>query len=69
MLTQLSPYIPVVFQSKPGIWNKGVAIAILDYSQEHDLLWVIAEDKTGEVWTLNNKLIKLQQNITMGRVL
>lgn len=47
--------------------GKGFAHFLIDYSQEHDLLWVVFLDSTGECWTFNNKQVRLQCNITMGR--
>ena len=46
---------------------KGYAFIVIDYSQEHDLLYVCAMDN-GEIWTLNNKTIRVQNNISLGRV-
>jgi hypothetical protein len=46
---------------------KGYAFLVIDYSQEHDLLYVCAMDN-GEIWTLNNKAIRVQNNISLGRV-
>jgi hypothetical protein len=49
--------------------GKGYAIALIDYSQEHDLMWVIAMDDTGEIWTYPNPLVRMTNNISMGRIL
>jgi len=46
---------------------KGYAFLVIDYSQEHDLLYVCAMDN-GEIWTLNDKAIRVQNNISLGRV-
>ena len=62
MMMQLNPPIPV--DTPKG---KGVAHMVIDYSSEHDLFWVVFIDSTGECWTYNNKEIRAQQNITMGR--
>ena len=62
MLLQLNPPIPVI--SPKG---KGLAHAMIDYGAEHDLLWVVFQDETGECWTWNNKEIRGQVNVTMGR--
>jgi len=62
MLLQLNPPIPVI--SPKG---KGLAHAMIDYGVEHDLLWVVFQDETGECWTWNNKEIRGQVNVTMGR--
>ena len=62
-MLQLNPTIPIVRLSD-GM--KGYAFAIIDYSQEHDLLFVCAMDDT-EIWTLSNKDIRMQQNISLRR--
>lgn len=63
MLIQLNPTIPM---STPK--GNGYAIAMIDYSQEHNISWVVAIDSTGEIWTYPNPLVRMQKNITMGRV-
>jgi len=44
----------------------GYAFIVIDYSQEHDLYFVVAL-KNGEIWTLNNKDIRFQNNISLDR--
>jgi hypothetical protein len=63
MILQLDPPIPL--ETPKG---KGFAHFLIDYSQEHNLLWVVFIDSTGECWVYDNKEIRLQKNITMGRV-
>ena len=63
-ILQLNPPIPV---SCPK--GKGVAWLVLDYGTEHDLMWTIALDESGELWTYSNKEIRAQKNITMDRAL
>jgi len=65
MMLQLSPMIPMVRVSD-GM--KGYAMLVIDYSQEHDLLFTCAMDN-GEVWTLGNKDIRMNVNITLNRIL
>ena len=62
MIIQLNPPIPV---STP----KGNALAhmVIDYGPEHNLIWVCFIDSTGECWSYDNKYIRAQMNITMGR--
>jgi hypothetical protein len=62
MITQLNPPIPV---STP----KGNALAhmVIDYGPEHNLIWVCFIDSSGECWSYDNKYIRAQTNITMGR--
>jgi hypothetical protein len=64
-MLQLNPTIPVVVTSKGNA--KGYAIGWIDYSQEHDLLWVVALDDGGEIWMALNKDIRFQSNWSMGR--
>ena len=62
-MLQLNPTIPIIRLSDN---MKGFAFVLIDYSQEHDLLFVCAMDD-GEIWTLSNKDIRMQQNISLGR--
>lgn len=64
MMLQLNPTIPIIRISDQ---MKGYAFLVIDYSQEHDLLYVCAMDN-GEIWTLNNKMIRIQNNISLGRI-
>lgn len=64
MLTQLNPPIPMTVEGR----GKGYAIAVIDYSQEHDLLWVVALDASGEIWAVPNPQVRMQKNISMGRL-
>jgi hypothetical protein len=61
--TQLNPCIPVTVLDK----GKGSAIAVIDYGQEHNLIWVVALDGSGEIWCSPNPKVRLQNNWTMGR--
>jgi deoxyxylulose-5-phosphate synthase len=63
MLTQLEPTIPV--ETAKG---RGYAFAVIDYGQEHHLLWVVAMDETGEIWSIPNPEVKVQRNWSMGRL-
>jgi len=45
---------------------EGYAFMVIDYSQEHHLLFVCAMDD-GEIWTLNNKEIRFCKNISLDR--
>lgn len=63
MFTQLNPTIPVEVIGK----GKGYAIAVIDYGQEHHLLWVVVLDDSGEIWTTPNPQVRVQSNWTMGR--
>jgi len=45
---------------------KGYVFLIIDYSQEHDLMFTCAMDDS-EIWTLKNSDIRMDVNITLGR--
>lgn len=62
MFTQLNPPLPLLTPR-----GKGWAVAVIDYGQEHHLLWVVAIDITGECWTFQNPDIRFRANYTMGR--
>jgi hypothetical protein len=62
MITQLNPHIPVLTPKGPGY-----AFIIIDYSQEHHLLWTVAINETGEIWTFPNPDVRFQYNPSMGR--
>ena len=62
MIKQLNPSIPLICPK-----GKGQAMLVIDPGLEHDLLWVIAIDDTGEIWTFKNSEVRAQKNITMGR--
>jgi len=62
MLTQLNPPLPLITPK-----GKAWAHIVIDYGQEHDLLWVCFQDETGECWTWGNRDVRMQENITMGR--
>ena len=61
-ILQLNP--PILLITPKG---KGTAIILLDYSSEHDLVWVTIDDATGEIWCWPNPKVRAQSNITMGR--
>ena len=63
MFTQLNPPLPVhVVDRGPG-W----AMAVIDYGQEHDLVWVTAMDDGGEIWCVPNPQVRMRANWTLGR--
>lgn len=64
MILQLNPMIPIYRMSdKMG----GYAFLVIDYSQEHNLLFTCAMDN-GEIWTLLNSEIRFQKNISLDRI-
>jgi hypothetical protein len=46
---------------------QGYAFLVIDYSQEHNLLFACAMND-GEIWTLSNKDIRFCKNISLDRV-
>ena len=62
-MLQLNPMIPIVRVSDN---MKGYAFLVIDYSQEHDLMFTCAMDN-GEIWTLKNNELRVEKNITLNR--
>lgn len=68
-MIQLNPMIPVyVTEESKSKSGKGVAFALIDYSQEHNVIWGIAFDDTGEIWWVDNKFVRFQINRSLGRL-
>lgn len=63
MFTQLNPPIPLKLIDK----GDGMAIGVIDYGADHDLLWVTAVDATGEIWCAPNPRVRMQKNWSLGR--
>ena len=63
MFTQLNPPIPLHVLGK----GDGYAIGMIDYGQEHNLIWVTAIDASGEIWCAPNPTVRMQKNWTVGR--
>jgi hypothetical protein len=60
---QLDPPLPVHVLDK----GAGYAFAVIDYGQEHNLIWVTAINDTGEIWCAPNPRVRMLANWTMGR--
>jgi len=45
----------------------GYAFAVIDYSFESDLIWVVALDESREIWCIPNGEVRMQKNWTAGR--
>lgn len=68
MLTQLTPQIPLlVLRHGPCPGGPGQAVAVIDYSEEHDLMWVCILDAGGQIWTVPNRYVRGFANSSMGR--
>ena len=63
MFTQINPPIPLKVIDK----GDGMAIGVIDYGAEHNLLWVTAIDATGEIWCAPNPKVRMQKNWSLGR--
>jgi len=61
--TQLNPTLPMTVEGK----GAGYAVAVIDYGPEHHLIWVVALDDSGEIWSAANPQVRMQGNWTMGR--
>jgi polyhydroxyalkanoate synthesis regulator phasin len=48
--------------------GKGLAWLVVDYGCEHHLMWTVAINETGEIWTYPNTEVRAEKNITMGRI-
>jgi len=60
---QLNPSLPVEVEGK----GSGYAFAVIDYGEEHNLIWVVAMDANGEIWCSPNPKVRMRSNWTMGR--
>lgn len=63
----------MILQLNPTIWLKtpkgiGLAHFLIDYGEEHDLMWVVADDATGEVWTWSNPEVRFIPNTSLGAI-
>lgn len=62
MIVQLSPQIPLVTPK-----GNAKAILLIDYSEDHNLMWVCIQDDTGEIWTWPNYKVRGIKNVSMDR--
>ena len=58
MFTQLNPPLPIDILDK----GEGLAIAVIDYGPEHNLIWVTALAASGEVWCAPNPKVRFPEN-------
>jgi hypothetical protein len=63
MFTQFDPPLPLHVLGR----GDGFAIGVIDYGQEHNLLWVTAITATGEIWCAPNPEVRMQKNWSIGR--
>ncbi len=64
-ILQLDPPMPMNVLGK----GSGVAHLVIDYGVEFNLHWVVFITATGECWTVDNKQVRAEKNITLGRIL
>lgn len=62
MIVQLNPTIPLITPK-----GKGFAYLVIDYSQDHDLMWVVFINESGECWTFKNSEVRIVDNLSLGR--
>jgi hypothetical protein len=48
--------------------GEGHALAVIDYSQDHSLMWIIAMSDSGEIWTVPNEKVRALYNYSLDRV-
>lgn len=63
MILQLNP--PIELDTPKG---KGLAWFVIDYGIEHNLMYTVAINNTGEIWTFSNPEVRATKNITSGRL-
>ena len=63
MITQLNPMIPIIHKES-GV--NGYAFLVIDYSQEHYLMFACSMDN-GDIWIYDNRQISFQNNPSLGR--
>lgn len=61
MILQLNPTLPV--ETPMG---KALAHFLIDYGEEHHLMWVCIQEN-GEIWTWENPKIRAQTNPSFNR--
>ncbi len=68
-VTRLDPTIPVLYSRYTGddwVVRKGRAMLVIDYSEDGHLLWTIADDATGQIWTIRNPDVRVRSNDSLG---
>lgn len=62
-MLQLNLSIPMEVLGK----RTGEAFLVIDYSVEHDIIFVVALDKNGEIWAAPNDQCRFIKNWSIGR--
>ena len=68
MILQLNPAIPVDVVNFDGPNGPGIAHLVIDYGIESHLVFVVAMDLTGQVWSVPNPSVRFQTNLSAGRI-
>ena len=66
-IVRIDPPLPVLVK-RGGDWLKGMAHWLIDYGYEHHLCFVTFLDESRECWTVENRDVRAQDNITAGRM-
>lgn len=61
-MLQLNPTIPLFTPKGPAR-----AVALIDYGEDHDLIWVCFVNESGECWSFRNQDIRQVENLTFSR--
>lgn len=61
----------MILQLNPPLWvstpkGRGLAVLVIDYGFDHDLLWTVFLKESLECWTFRNSEIRADQNFTLG---
>ena len=62
-MIQLNPAIPFLHEGRHC-----TAVMALDYSQEHETLFLCGFDDTRELWWIPHSKLRLTDNISLGRL-
>ena len=61
-MLQLNPELPLITPK-----GKGRAFLVIDYGEDHDLLFVCFVNASGEIWSFRNSEVRQVENETYGR--
>lgn len=69
MLELVNP-LPLEVVGGPG-WTgptgRGLCYFVIEGAIDADIVWVIAMDDTGEIWSVRNPFVRAVKNKTLGR--
>jgi hypothetical protein len=67
VIVRIDPPLPVLVVRGAG-HLKAMAHWLIDYGFEHDLMFIVFLDESRECWTVSNKHVRSQDNVTAGRL-